>query len=214
MSRMMASVAAAIWSNISLRFGVLAALPLLGLLLLPWAPAPDRAMPWGLTLADSTSYISMYGVWVSVIGFSFAIAQVRRTHDAAQSAERAATEVRVAVAERLALGEYGIAAELCPRLSDLIASGNLVAAEEVFRRLRRAVGEANRLAGADDDLAQRMQEIVTITVSMEREVSRAIAGDASQLDTPAMIGALKGLEMNLSDAHSNQRLGSLLETEE
>lgn len=196
-------------SSVSLRFALLASAPLLPLGLLYQIAGPYRTLPGGLSFSDWISYVALYGVWVSLLGFWIAITQLGRTRSAAQAAEYAATETRRAVAERMALGEYGIAAELCVRASALISEDNLAAAEELLRRLRRAVGEANRLAASSDrDLATRMQEIVSSAVALEEAMATAPPGG---LENPEAIrGELKRLEIQLGDAHISQRLSSLL----
>ncbi len=204
-------MAIAMWANTSLRFALLVSAPLIPLGLLYQIVGPYRSLPGGLSLSDWISYVALYGVWVSLLGFWIAITQLGRTRSAAQAAEYAATEARRAVAERMALGEYGIAAELCVRASALISEGNLVAAEELLRRLRRAVGEANRLAASSDrDLATRMQEIVSSAVMLEEAVGVAATSSGPELNPVAILGELKRLEIQLGDAHSSQRLSSLL----
>ena len=198
-------------SSVSLRFALLASAPLIPLGLIYQIVGPYRALPGGLSFSDWISYVALYGVWVSLLGFWIAITQLRRTRSAAQAAEYAATEARQAIAERMALGEYGIAAELCVRASTLISEDNLAAAEELLRRLRRAVGEANRLAkSSDDDLATRMQEIVNSAVTLEEAVAAATAASRPEWNSEAVRVELKRLEIQLSDAHSSQRLSSLL----
>ena len=86
-----------------------------------------------------------------------------------------------------------------------------MASEELLRRLRRAVGEANRLAASSDrDLATRMQEIVSSAVILEEAVGAAATSSGPELNPVAILGELKRLEIQLGDAHSSQRLSSLL----
>ena len=164
------------------------------------------------SVTDWGVFATFAGTALTLVGIVVALDQLGSVKISADAARDAANDTRREIAERMSLGEYGIAAELCAKATGFISSENYDAANEVMLRLRRSVGDAKTLVPLDDrELAVEMQDIVGEVVSIELatfQMSRGRRGRAIATNLP---DRLHRLEVRLRATYDSQRLRTLVE---
>lgn len=125
---------------------------------------------------------SVLGVAVSVVGFTLAVCQIRKTKTAAEAARTAADNARAALSRSITIGDVDRAVERIERVKTEVNLGRIDIAKEhlldIMRMLADIIGRAKEVDESElDKLKQASNTVAGLTImTPEDDFTGIIAG--------------------------------------